>query len=193
MSKRSAFTLVELLTVIAVIAILASISFGLLRGVSDRQARTRAQADLSAIAAALDAFRADSRNGTYPITAWITPPAAPTGFSGATTTDQRAQRLYFALAGERSSTGAVLGANRTRPYLDLARMDVNNNRFMDPWGRAYEYGFTQDANATTWRRFGFILFSRGPSGRMEPNGTIPPSGLLDETHVNNADNIYVNR
>jgi prepilin-type N-terminal cleavage/methylation domain-containing protein len=50
---RRAFTLIELLTVIAIIAILASIAFGVMSGVKKRAAAQRARADLAVLAQAL--------------------------------------------------------------------------------------------------------------------------------------------
>jgi len=58
------FTLIELLVVIAVIAILAGITLAAMGGVQQRAARNRTQAEISAIANALEAYR--SQHGQYP-------------------------------------------------------------------------------------------------------------------------------
>ena len=62
--NRNGFTLIELLMVIAVILILAGITFGVSRGVQNAQARTKARAELATIAQAIEQFK--SRYGDYP-------------------------------------------------------------------------------------------------------------------------------
>lgn len=58
------FTLIELLVVVTVIAILAGITLAAMGGVQQRAARNRTQAEISAIANALEAYR--SQHGQYP-------------------------------------------------------------------------------------------------------------------------------
>ena len=61
-----AFTLIELLTVIAIIGILAGITFGLVKGVGDHGRITRATSELAALSVALEAYR--QYYGDYP---WV--------------------------------------------------------------------------------------------------------------------------
>jgi len=63
---NSGFTLIELLMVIAVIMVLAGITFGISRGVQNAQARAQAKAELAVIAQALEGFK--STYGDYP---WV--------------------------------------------------------------------------------------------------------------------------
>ena len=63
---NSGFTLIELLMVIAVIMVLAGITFGISRGVQNAQARAQAKAELAVIAQALEGFK--SAHGDYPWT-----------------------------------------------------------------------------------------------------------------------------
>ncbi len=62
--RRSAFTLIELLTVVAVIAILAGIAFGVLRGVGQQAKVNRATAELASLTTSLEAYK--KYFGDYP-------------------------------------------------------------------------------------------------------------------------------
>ncbi len=65
MNKRQArFTLIELLVVMAIIIILASLVLGISGYVQKKGARSRAEAEIAAISAACESYKAD--NGTYP-------------------------------------------------------------------------------------------------------------------------------
>jgi general secretion pathway protein G len=61
---KSAFTLVEMLLVVTIIGILAALVIPKIVGRSEQARATAAQADLSSIKTALDAFEVD--NGFYP-------------------------------------------------------------------------------------------------------------------------------
>ena len=61
---RQAFTLIELLIVITVIAILASLVLAAAGSVQKKGARSRAEAEIKAVEAALESYKSD--NGDYP-------------------------------------------------------------------------------------------------------------------------------
>jgi type II secretory pathway pseudopilin PulG len=63
----SAFTLVELLTVITIIIVLAGLLLATIGYVQKKGARSRAEAEIAAISAALESYKAD--NGIYPTNA----------------------------------------------------------------------------------------------------------------------------
>jgi len=192
MRNKKAFTLIELLTVIAVIAILAAISFGVTTGVYQRQARTQASADLSAISTALESYRKQYRS--YP------------EVSIGASAQERGNELFLALANLRGPRSSDTPENTTevRPFLEFGKVESSgpestDNQFdptsgtyhyIDPWGNPYEYGFTIDPGQTTWKRFGFIIFSNGPDGVNQESG-ITASGLPDRDAAANLDNIYV--
>lgn len=62
--RARAFTLIELLVVVAIIAILAALSLSTLGYVNRKGAESRARAEVSALSAAIEAFKLD--RGFYP-------------------------------------------------------------------------------------------------------------------------------
>lgn len=65
--RARAFTLIELLVVVAIIAILAALSLSTLGYVNRKGAESRARAEVSALSAAIEAFKLD--RGFYPTNA----------------------------------------------------------------------------------------------------------------------------
>ncbi|MET3873164.1 prepilin-type N-terminal cleavage/methylation domain-containing protein [Puniceicoccus vermicola] len=174
MRKKDAFTLIELLTVIAVIAILAAISFGITSGVYQRQARTKAAAELSALSAALESYRA--QYGTYPIT---NDPGV------------MLKALANRVKWDGPSSDDTVNISERRPFIEPSKYDIagtgefwnDTQTLVDPWGNGYHYEFS---TGSSWKRFGFILFSDGPDG----TSAAPVDGIMNKDHADNADNIY---
>ncbi|MCE9587228.1 MAG: type II secretion system protein GspG [Verrucomicrobia bacterium] len=63
-TSSGGFTLIELLIVITIIAILASLVLAAAGGVQKKGARSRTEAEIAAVGAALESYKAD--NGDYP-------------------------------------------------------------------------------------------------------------------------------
>jgi type II secretory pathway pseudopilin PulG len=63
-SRKSAFTIIELLVVISIIIVLAGLILSTVGYVQKKGARSRAEAEIAAISAALESYKAD--NGIYP-------------------------------------------------------------------------------------------------------------------------------
>lgn len=191
-SKRQAFTLIELLMVIAVILILAGITFGITRGVQNAQARTRAKAELASIAQSLEQFK--STNGDYP---WVR--GEPEEF---------AKALLGWMEFERSDNGARFVEKDSddvppggpKSFIDPTKLNftgalpdtpdqVPQIEFIDPWGNAYIYLY-KDSAAGEWNNFGYVLYSSGADGRDTP---VDDDGILEQSDRDipeNADNIY---
>jgi general secretion pathway protein G len=114
MKKIKAFTLIELLMVMVIIGILASlITTGAFRSI--RSAReSRAEADIVALEAALERYKLDT--GAYPAQVaagdnsfklWLETGDGSTGWDG--------------------------------PYMRFKGSEVSGNAYLDPWNNAYQY------------------------------------------------------
>jgi prepilin-type N-terminal cleavage/methylation domain-containing protein len=173
LSKRQqGFTLIELLMVIAVILILAGITFSISRGVQNAQARTKAKAELATISLAIEQFK--SRYGDYP---WHQG-------GGGNSTDNNKMLLY-ALTGRMVLADPSPADNTTEiaaiEITDQAQIDKNpkfldeskfsttqtgqfSTNLLDPWGNPYIYWYKWDSSPEAWDVFGFHLYSTGPKG-----------------------------
>jgi len=198
--KQQGFTLIELLMVIAIILILAGITFGISRGVQNAQARAKAKAELATISQAIEQFK--SRYGDYP---WHDSEGTDTN-----------QMLLFALTGrlamEKQSDGSI-SVTKTlsqddavvmkRPkFLDESKFSTsedtagNTLQLLDPWGNPYVYWYKWEATPDAWDVFGYHLYSTGSKG-SDANDAIKAkipdeaTGVLDDDFrdVANAEGI----
>ncbi|MDO8542869.1 MAG: prepilin-type N-terminal cleavage/methylation domain-containing protein [Opitutaceae bacterium] len=135
-STSRAFTLVELLTSMAVLAILATITIGAVRGVKERASIAQARADLAALSTALEEFK--RHFGDYPqLGEFGQAPATPTGVSatmpngsgpGINTVPAKLFNCLTGVFGARAFGNAdrVNGPNFLPPQL-AARNRINGN------------------------------------------------------------------
>lgn len=170
LSKRQqGFTLIELLMVIAVILILAGITFGVSRGVQNAQARTKAKAELATISLAIEQFK--SRYGDYP---WHSADEVDTN-----------KALLYALTGRlvledpdpEDGTDEIKALiidtqnqiDANPKFLDDTKFSTSlingeTTNLLDPWGQPYIYWYKWDNDPNDWDVFGFHLYSTGPKG-----------------------------
>ena len=194
-AASAAFTLIELLTVIAIIGILAAITFGVSRGVNERAAINQARAELSAIAAALEAYK--RQYGDYPHTG-----SAANVHGGTASASDGPGILFNALGGKLGPKGAAING---KVFVQLDKMSLQDtaalplatgtasvaNAFLDPWGRRYLYFYN---TADSWQPPSYVLYSVGPdNAHTAPATTGSTAGVVDFTVANNLDNIYANR
>lgn len=112
------FTLIELLIVVAIIAILAALTLSTLGYVNTTGARSRAEAEIAALSAAIDSYKLEF--GAYPA---------------------NQTNLYTELVGLGPfNTNKVL----FEPKPNMLRTNSGTVYFVDPWGDPYLY----DTNAT---------------------------------------------
>lgn len=198
---RRAFTLIELLTVVAIVGILAAITLSVSKGVRTRALQSRTKAELAVIAQALEAYK--RQYGDYPQTGAKTdakPDSSPNLGNISDTYSQTA--VFNALAGK---LGPKLTPLNGKAFLDLSRFTLEtaalpnptdttsvDNALLDPWRRRYIYVYKSVSAPSTWKTDSYVLFSAGPDGLVK--ATDPTSaGIVDYADVNNLDNIYANR
>ena len=204
-STRSGFTLIELLMVIAVIMVLAGITFGIARGVQNAQARAQAKAELATISMALETYK--SKFGDYP---WV-------GCGDVSKESDRknsSHGLMKTLVGWQAVDGTQDGGtnsngqvfNHGESVLDVSKLSLSldwptsateaspsqGTYFTDPWGNAYVYIYKNPSSSSSWERFGYVLFSIGADGKASSAGLDEASGGITSfrDQDDNIDNIY---
>lgn len=170
---QAAFTLLELLAVIALIALLGGILLGAGKHAVEAGRSARARTELAILAAALENYQ--RAFGDYP------------------QTDDAAQLLQ-SLIGRRGPRNTISDA---RSLIDLTRLTTANALdpfadlsavLVDPWGSPYRYVYK--VPPTAWSNASYVLYSRGPDGREA--GALRPGGYADQSAPDNADNLYAN-
>lgn len=168
--KRAGFTLLELLAVIGVIAILTSIVIGVGRRASENGKVSRARAELAALGAALESYKA--AHGDYPRTI-------------------DSAQLLQALIGKRDPS---LAPTTGRGFLETGRFTLSGDPYkteaaalLDPWEQPYRYAYRAIPG---WTNPSYVLGSAGP----DQTGTLTllSGGFPDVAAPGNADNLYAN-
>ena len=144
------FTLIEVLTVAAIIAILAGISVGVIGLISNKNAEARTQATIKALELALGQYKADNGN-IYPTT--LNSP------------------IRFALINYMPDNlnGTLLKYMDQKLLNSATKTDGNERYFVDGWGRPLIYRIPGKFNKT-----GFDLGSVGDGGTAITD-TVPSS------------------
>ena len=180
----SAFTLIEMIVVILIIATLTALFMGAATGIFDRARRTQAKNDVIQIATAVNAFYTEY--GRYPVPSGTTTDAffgtgaAPAGCTLIGNNDL----LFNALRGLDNTTNprAIVflspgGAKNTVPPRGGIATD---NRYYDPWGSQYAvlidsnydntitnpYSDSDGSAGTTPLRSGAVAYSYGKNGAL---------------------------
>jgi len=215
-SKR-AFTLIELLIVIAIIGILSAISLGVVKGVKERAGINRAKAELAILSTALDAYK--RQYGDYPQAGQSAGSDSATSAEG--TTDANVEgtsisaglasvKLFNALAGKLGpgTSSSKMAEITGKSFVDLGALTLEsskvedlpastgtssvNNTFLDPWGNRYLYYYKTAGSSGNWPTSrGYILMSAGPDGMLTAPLTTPLIDLQPDA-AHNGDNIYAN-
>ena len=150
--QAPAFTLMELLVVIAIIITLAAIVLSTVGYVQKKGARSRAEAEIAALSAACESYKAD--NGIYPTDSNLTEGVDPTMSPVPT---NASQYLYKQLSGDTNATLQVAPGTKSyfnfKPQMLGGAKDPNGNLvsvtyIRDPFGNAYGYSTAKAAHPT---------------------------------------------
>lgn len=145
--SRSAFTLIEMITVIAVIAILTGLVLSIAGLVQNKGTRAKAEAEIKALSAACEAYKAD--NGSYPQET-ATDSLDARAATAPATYQAACLVLYKALSGDIDLDGKLGGTAETgKAYVtDFFKPNRFNSSFktsgkvafiVDPFGNSYGY------------------------------------------------------
>ena len=160
---KGGFTIIELLIVMAIIIVLAGLIIGTSGYVQKKGARSRAEAEIAAMSAALENYKAD--NGIYPRSAETdrlnarTPTAADYAPAG--------RFLYDQLAG--ATNGSRTPAPGAKSYFSFKPNMLNPpppsvaavTSIRDPFGNAYGYSTANQAAPADGYNPTFDLWSTG--------------------------------
>lgn len=150
------FTLVELLTVMTIIGILAALVLGTFKFVQEKAARSRAEVEIKAMESALESYKAD--NGAYPRSS--SSDALNPGVSALPAHAGTSKALYQALSGDGTSE-LISGGTASDGKLDTGSkqyMEFKPNQLVapatgyypiDPWGNSYGYSTINQKDVET--------------------------------------------
>jgi type II secretory pathway pseudopilin PulG len=161
----SAFTLIELIVVVAIIIVLAGLILGTSTYVQMKGKRSRAEVEIAAMSAALESYKAD--NGIYPRdTANATTDNLDARILGDPVTYRPASLfLYTQLSGTNPDRSSIPGAKSYfmfPPNMLIPRdQSLNITAIVDPFGNSYGYSTAYQANQTTGYNPTFDLWSTG--------------------------------
>ena len=152
------FTIVEVLVVLAIILVLAGLILATSSYVHNKSARSRAQAEIAAMSAALENYKAD--NGVYP--ASTTPDARANGDPSAQIYKDASLVLYRALSGDtdlnrqaEATTYVSFKPNQLSPN----DQSLNVSFLKDPFGNSYGYSTINGTDSTKGYNPTFDLWS----------------------------------
>lgn len=165
----SAFTIVELLIVIAIILALAGLILATSGYVQTKSKRSRAEVEIAAISTALENYRAD--NGIYPIdtangttnTLDARTMVNPTAVQYAAASVFLYKQLSGDSAGNRNPTGRSYFSFKPNMLLPKDQAQAVS-AIADPFGCSYGYSTANQANPSKGYNSTFDLWSTGGTG-----------------------------
>jgi len=217
-TQEAGFTLVELITVMAIIILLVAFSVTTIQGTKQRAAIARAKSELALLAQALEDYK--RHYGDYPQTGAAG--QANAAVTGAVGSAQAQALLFNALTGVYAPTNFTTRVNGPI-FIDVSKFTLEialvpasfavptgtpptkplvANSFLDPWGNRYLYYYKRPTPATvagqtpqnSWNAPAYVLYSAGPDGAQTPPNT--NTGLYTgttQTTGTNADNLYADK
>ena len=148
--RPQAFTLIEMLTVITIILILAAILLNVAGYVNNKAATSRAEGEIHAISLALESYKAD--NGIYPQDGGTDALNAKANFDPTAADYQASGRtLYRELTGDNDNdpTNPVPVAVSRKQYMEIKSNMLPTGTsvyIQDPFGNSYGYSTAYQAD-----------------------------------------------
>jgi prepilin-type N-terminal cleavage/methylation domain-containing protein len=195
---KLAFTLIELLIVIAVIVVLAGLILTMIGYVQKKEARARAETEIAAISAACESYKAD--NGIYPrgnANLSNTTPYDTDNLDARTNLDPSAAVysaaslfLYEQLAGVTSGSRAAIPSGKTyftfkaNMLLPAPPSTADITAIRDPFGNSYGYSTANQADPVTPKGYNptFDLWS---TAGIAPSPTPTPPATQQNLWIKN--------
>jgi type II secretory pathway pseudopilin PulG len=146
--RERAFTIIELLVVIALIIILAGLILSTVGYVQKKAARSRAEAEIAAMSAALESYKAD--NGIYPSDPTATDKLNPDANIDLTAYASASVYLYKQLSGDTNANRQPAASAKTyfafKPnQLSPSDQTQTVTAIRDPFGNSYGYSTAKAA------------------------------------------------
>jgi type II secretory pathway pseudopilin PulG len=167
-----AFTLIELIVVIAIIIILAGLVLSTVGYVQKKGARARAETEIAAMSAALESYKAD--NGVYPTNTATNTLNARTYLDPSDPAYSAAslflyEQLMGVTSGNRSETpsGKTYFTFKPNMLLPAPPSTADVTAIRDPFGNSYGYSTANQADSTKGYNPTFDLWSTANS--TDPN------------------------
>lgn len=149
-NRLASFTLVELLTVMAIIAILAALTLSAASEVMNKAKRSRATTEIQAISTALEGYKTD--NGSYPPSDGVLTTNTPYSLYDGTSLNYQTNStlLYIALTGTNYFDAVPpTGVKNYMPSLKINQIGNPTGPYSyikDPWNYSYGYSTGTVAN-----------------------------------------------
>ena len=147
--SEASFTVIELLLVIAIIIILAGLILSTVGYVQKKGARSRAEAEIAAMSAALESYKAD--NGIYPRDATATDTLDPAATINSANYASASLYLYKQLSGDTSANRQPAAGAKTYFAFNPNQLSPTDQTqsvtsVRDPFGNSYGYSTAKAAN-----------------------------------------------
>jgi prepilin-type N-terminal cleavage/methylation domain-containing protein len=181
----SSFTLVELLVVMAIIAILTAITLAAASAVLNTASRSRARSEIQAMSTALESYKND--NGAYPQTNTMTTNtyASDDGNNtkGTSAYMYSSEAIYQALTSMTNATDTPYAGMKVYMSFKAGQLSSTTPTYVqDPWGYSYGYstGSGGGGSTTNYPYNGSGFFDLWSTG-----GSLYGASTFTNTWVNN--------
>ncbi|MFC4994629.1 prepilin-type N-terminal cleavage/methylation domain-containing protein [Rubritalea tangerina] len=175
-ASRKGFTMIEVLTVIAILAVLGGIGFGTYMAVNRQAKVTQCEVMIENVSSNLESLSLSKADVAELGSMLDSESRMPTGDGGNTSTEN----LYAVLAGDYDLDGEV-DDDRTPAFPEIDPQYEGKGRYVnadllivDPWKKPMRYNHSSDpaANLNNNVVNGFDLWSAGPDGEFDTEDDI---------------------